>query len=113
MARKYNKIPKLNIRKGDLVRVISGDSRGKEGRVLRMLVLKEKALVEGINMVSKHSKPTQQNPNGGILKQEAPIHISNLMLIDPKSGQTTRVGRSRDENGRWVRIAKKSGQEIK
>lgn len=113
MARKFNNIPKLHVRKGDVVRVISGDSKGKEGRVLRVLVTKQRAVVEGINMVSKHSKPTQQSPNGGIIKQEAPIHVSNLMLLDPKSGQTTRIGRAKDENGRWVRIAKKSGQEIK
>lgn len=96
-----------------MVRVISGDGKGKEGRVLRVLVSKQKALVEEINMVSKHNKPSQANPNGGIVRQEAPIHISNLMVIDPKSGQATRIGRQRDENGRWVRIAKKSGQELK
>lgn len=113
MPRTLNKIPKLHIRKGDMVRVISGDGKGKEGRVLRVLVSKQKALVEEINMVSKHNKPSQANPNGGIVRQEAPIHISNLMVIDPKSGQATRIGRQRDENGRWVRIAKKSGQELK
>lgn len=113
MPRKFNKIPKLNIRKGDMVRVISGDYRGKEGRVLRIIVDKRKALVEGINIVSKHSKPTQASPNGGILRQEAPVHISNLMLLDPKTGQPTRIGRSKDENGKWVRVAKQSGQEIK
>ena len=95
------------------MRVISGDSRGKEGRVLRVIVDKQRAVVEGINMMSKHSKPTQQNPNGGIIRQEAPIHVSNLMLLDPKSGKTTRIGRQRDESGRWVRVAKASGQVIK
>ncbi len=96
-----------------MVRVISGDGKGKEGRVLRVLVSKQKALVEQINLVAKHNKPSQANPNGGIVRQEAAIHISNLMLIDPKSGQTTRVGRVRGEDGRWVRVAKKSGQELK
>lgn len=96
-----------------MVRVLSGDGKGKEGRVLRVLVSKQKALVEEINMVAKHNKPSQASPNGGIVRQEAPIHISNLMVIDPKSGQSSRIGRSRDENGRWVRIAKKSGQELK
>jgi large subunit ribosomal protein L24 len=113
MPRKVNQIPKLNIRKGDMVRVISGDAKGKEGRVLRVLVSKQKALVEEVNLVAKHNKPSQANPNGGIVRQEAAIHISNLMLMDPKSGQPTRVGRVRDENGRWVRVAKKSGQELK
>jgi large subunit ribosomal protein L24 len=113
MPRKINQIPKLHIRKGDMVRVLSGDGKGKEGRVLKVLVSKQKALVEEINLVAKHNKPSQANPNGGIVRQEAPIHISNLMVIDPKSGQASRVGRSRDENGRWVRIAKKSGQELK
>jgi large subunit ribosomal protein L24 len=113
MPRKINQIPKLHIRKGDMVRVLSGDGKGKEGRVLKVLVSKQKALVEEINMVAKHNKPSQASPNGGIVRQEAPIHISNLMVIDPKSGQSSRIGRSRDENGRWVRIAKKSGQELK
>jgi large subunit ribosomal protein L24 len=104
---------KLKIRKGDLVKVIAGDAKGSQGKVTEVLVAENRAIVEGVNMVSKHTKPNAANPNGGIVKQEAPIHISNLMLVDPKSGQTTRVGRKKNDAGKLVRIAKKSGEEIK
>jgi large subunit ribosomal protein L24 len=104
---------KLKIRKGDLVKVIAGDAKGSQGKVTEVLVAQNRAIVEGVNMVSKHTKPNAANPNGGIVKQEAPIHISNLMLVDPKSGQTTRVGRKKNDAGKLVRIAKKSGEEIK
>jgi large subunit ribosomal protein L24 len=103
---------KLKIRKGDLVTVIAGDSKGQQGKVVEVLVKENRAVVEGANMVSKHSKPSAANPNGGINKMEAPIHISNLMLVDPKSGKATRVGRQKNGEGKLVRIAKKSGEEI-
>ena len=104
---------KLKIRKGDLVQVIAGDSKGKQGRILEVQVSKNRAIVEGANMVSKHTKPSAANPNGGIIKKEAAIHISNLAVIDPKSGKPTRVGVKKDDKGKSVRVAKKSGEEIK
>jgi large subunit ribosomal protein L24 len=104
---------KLKIRKGDLVKVIAGDSKGTEGKVTEVFAATNRALVEGVNMVSKHTKPNAANPNGGIIKQAAPIHISNLMLVDPKSGKPTRVGRKRNDAGKLVRIAKTTGEEIK
>ena len=113
MERKNNKQPKLKIRKGDLVKVIAGDSKGSQGKVLEVITATSRVLVEGANMVSKHTKPNATNPNGGIIKQEAALHISNVMLIDPKSGEPTRVGRKKNEAGKLVRVAKKSGEEIK
>ena len=104
---------KLHIKKNDTVVVLAGEDKGKTGRVLKVLVEKNRALVEGVNMVSKSTKPSAQNPQGGIVKQEAPIHISNLSLVDPKSGKATRVGIKVTEDGKKVRIAKKSGEEIK
>ncbi|MFW5872238.1 MAG: 50S ribosomal protein L24 [bacterium] len=104
---------KLNIKKGDTVQVISGESRGQKGRVMEMITKKDKIIVEGVNMVSKHTKPNSQSPQGGILKKEAPIHISNVMLIDPSSGEKTRIGRKENENGKLVRYSKKTGEEIK
>lgn len=104
---------KLHIKKNDTVIVLAGEDKGKTGKVLKVLVEKNRALVEGVNMVSKSTKPSAQNPQGGIVKQEAPIHISNLSLVDPKSGKATRVGIKVTEDGKKVRIAKKSGEEIK
>ena len=104
---------KLHIKKNDTVVVLAGQDKGKTGKVLKVLVEKNRALVEGVNMVSKSTKPSAQNPQGGIVKQEAPIHISNLSLVDPKSGKATRVGIKVTEDGKKVRIAKKSGEEIK
>lgn len=104
---------KLHIKKNDIVVVLAGEDKGKTGKVLKVLVEKNRALVEGVNMVSKSTKPSAQNPQGGIVKQEAPIHISNLSLVDPKSGKATRVGIKVTEDGKKVRIAKKSGEEIK
>lgn len=103
---------KFHIKKGDNVQVIAGNSRGETGRVIRMIPKQNRAVVEGVNMVSKHQKPSASNPQGGIVKMEAPIHISNLMLIDPKENVPTRVGR-RIEDGKIVRFAKKSGEVIK
>ncbi|NNF01121.1 MAG: 50S ribosomal protein L24 [Bacteroidia bacterium] len=113
MKRSKNLTPKLHIRKGDTVRVIAGESKGQEGKVLDVLLHQRKAFVEQVNMISKHTKPNAQNTDGGIVKQEAPIHISNLMIIDPKGGEPTRVGRRKDDNGKWVRYAKNSGEDIK
>ena len=104
---------KLHIKKGDTVYVNSGESRGKQGRVLRVLVKDQKAIVEGLNIVKKSTKPSAKNPQGGIVEMEAPIHISNLNLIDPKSGKPTRIGRKKDENGKLVHNDKKSGEVIK
>ena len=103
---------KLHIKKGDTVYVNSGEDKGKTGKVLKVLVEKDRAIVEGVNMVSKSTKPSAKNPHGGIVKQEASIHISNLSLIDPKSGKPTRIGRKINESGVKVRYAKKSGEEI-
>ena len=104
---------KLHIKKGDLVFVNAGEDKGKTGRVLRVLVEKQRAIVESINMVSKSTKPNAKNPQGGIVKLEAPIHISNLNVVDPKSGTPTRIGRRLNDKGKLVRYAKKSGEEIK
>lgn len=104
---------KLHIKKGDTVYVNAGDDKGKTGRVLEVQVKKNRALVEGCNMVSKSTKPTAKYPQGGIVKMEAPIHISNLNPVDPKTGKPTRISRAKDANGKSVRIAKKSGEEIK
>jgi large subunit ribosomal protein L24 len=111
MERKYNKQPKLHIKKGDIVKVIAGDSKGSQGRVLEVLSEKRKVLVEGVNLVSKHTKPNAKQTQGGIIKKEAAIHISNVMLVDGK-GNTTRVGR-RVEEGKLVRYSKKSEEVIK
>jgi large subunit ribosomal protein L24 len=104
---------KLKIRKGDTVKVIAGDSKGQQGKITEIIVDKNRAVVEGVNMISKHTKPNAANPNGGIVKKEAAIHISNLALVDPKSGETTRVGRKKNDAGKLVRVSKKSGEEIK
>ena len=104
---------KLNIKKGDTVYVLSGEDKGQQGRVLSVQAAKQRAIVEGINIVSKSTKPSAKHPQGGIVKMEAPIHISNLALIDPKSGTPTRVGYRVNEKGEKVRYAKKSGEEIK
>ncbi len=104
---------KLHIKKGDTVYVNSGEDRGKQGRVLSVDVKKQRAIVEGLNMVSKATRPNAQHPNGGIVKMEAPIHVSNLNPVDPKSGKPTRVGYTVNAEGKKVRVAKKSGEEIK
>ena len=105
---------KLHIKKGDTVKVIAGNSKGQEGKVIEMHISKNRALVEGVNLVSKHSKPNAASPQGGIIKQEASIHLSNLMLVDPKSGTATRIGRKIDEkSGKLTRYSKKTGEVIK
>jgi large subunit ribosomal protein L24 len=103
---------KLHIKKGDNVIVLSGEDKGKTGKVLKVFVAERKALVEGVKLVSKSQKPSAKNPQGGIVKMEAPIHISNLSLIDPKSGKPTRI-LIKHEGKNVIRIAKKSGEEIK
>ena len=104
---------KLNIKKGDNVYVLSGEDRGKTGRVLKVLDDKSRAIVEGVNFVTKATKPNAKHPQGGLVKMEAPVHVSNLSLIDPKSGKPTRVGYRKNDAGKKVRFAKKSGEEIK
>jgi large subunit ribosomal protein L24 len=104
---------KLHIKKGDTVYINTGEDRGKTGRVLKVLVEKKRAIVEGANMVSKSTKPSAKNPQGGIVKQEASIHISNLNPVDPKTGAATRIGRKSNSDGILVRYSKKTGEEIK
>ncbi|MCM4168517.1 50S ribosomal protein L24 [Arenibacter antarcticus] len=102
---------KLKIRTGDTVRIIAGDHKGVEGKVSKVDREKNKAIVEGANLVSKHEKPSANNPQGGIVKKEAPLHISNLSLIDAKSGEATRVG-FEVRDGKKVRFSKKSKEVI-
>ncbi len=104
---------KVHIKKGDTVMVIAGESKGQKGRVLEVDRAKDRAIVEGVNLVSKHTKPNSKSPQGGILKKEAPVHISNLMLLDPASGKPTRIGRRLNDKDKLVRYSKKSGEEIK
>ncbi|MFF2484077.1 50S ribosomal protein L24 [Paenibacillus sp. NPDC058071] len=103
---------KLHVKKDDTVIVISGKDKGKKGRVIAAYPRENRVLVEGVNLVKKHARPSQANPQGGILEQEAPIHASNVMHIDPKSGKVTRIGYKVLDNGKKVRIAKRSGEVI-
>ena len=104
---------KLHIKKGDMVYVNAGDSTGQQGKVLKVDVAKQRAIVEGVNICKKATKPNAKNPQGGIVEQEAPIHISNLQVVDAKTGKPTKVGRKVNAEGKIVRYAKKSGEEIK
>lgn len=104
---------KFHIKKGDTVKVLSGNSKGKTGAVLEVFPNKYRAIVEGLNMVTKHTKPSAESPEGGIKKVEASIHISNLMLVDAATGEATRIGRKLDENGKLQRFSKKTGEVIK
>lgn len=104
---------KFHIKKGDTVKVIAGESKGKVGKVLTILRDKQRATVEGANVIKKHIKPSANNPQGRIAEMEAPIHISNLMLIDPSTNEPTRIGRRLDENGNLVRFSKKTKEIIK
>jgi len=104
---------KFHIKKGDKVKVLSGEDKGKEGTVLEMVTSAGKAIVEGINIVKKHKKPDANNPQGGIQETEAPIYVSKLMLIDPSTNEPTRVGRKLDEKGKLVRYSKKTQEIIK
>lgn len=115
MPRKQNKRKKLHVKKGDEVKVIAGNDKGRQGRVLAVFPEKERVLVEGINMRVHHDQPTQENPQGGRIEREVAIHISNVMLIDPSTGEPTRIGRKRiddETGGQWVRYSKKSGEII-
>lgn len=111
MERRFNKIPKLKIKKGDTVKVLSGDDKNKTGKVLSVLVKERRAIVEGVNMVSKHKKPDANNPNGSIIKLEAPIYISKIMVV--AAGNATRIGRKLNSDGKLQRYAKKTGDFIK
>ena len=118
MERKFNKQPKLKIKKGDTVKVIAGNYRStpdkiNQGKVLEVLLEKNRVIVEGMNMVTKHLKPSAGKPEGGIKKTEASIHISNVVLLDPATGQATRVGRKLNEKGKLQRYSKKTGELIK
>jgi large subunit ribosomal protein L24 len=113
MERKKNQQPRLHIRKGDTVKVLAGDDKGKQGKILEVDREKKRALVEGVNIMTKHTKPSAGKPEGGIRKVESSIHVSNLMLIDPASGKATRIGRKLDEKGKLQRFSKKTGQIIK
>ena len=104
---------KLKIKKGDTVYINAGNDKGKTGKVLAVDTEKNRAIVEGINMVSKHTKPNSKNPQGGIVKQEAGVHVSNLQVVDPVKGGPTKIGRRLNDKGKLVRYAKKSGEEIK
>lgn len=103
---------KMHVKKDDTVIVITGKDKGKKGRVIAAFPRESRVLVEGVNMVKKHTRPSQQNPQGGIIEQEAPIHASNVMHVDPKSGKPTRIGYKVLENGKKVRVAKRSGAVI-
>ena len=105
---------KFHIKKGDLVKVISGNHKSADpARVLEILGDKQRALVEGVNIIKRHTKPSAQFPEGGIIEKEGSIHISNLMLIDPKSGEPTRTGKVKGDDGKWTRVSKKSKEVIK
>ena len=103
----------MKIKVGDNVRVITGSNKGKEGKVLNVLRKDNRVVIDGVNIVKKHVKPNRTNESGGILEVEAPIHISNLNVVDPKTGKPTRIGRRLNEEGALVRYSKKSGEEIK
>ncbi|NPA46042.1 MAG: 50S ribosomal protein L24 [Chlorobi bacterium] len=103
---------KFKIKTGDTVQVMSGKDRGKKGKVLKIIRSKDRVIVEGVNIITKRVKPTAENPEGGLVEKEAPVHISNVMLVDPKSGEPTRVGYRFDENGNKKRYSKKTGEEF-
>ena len=117
MPRSSNSQKKLHVRRGDSVMVIAGVDKGTEGRVLAVYPSKERVLIEGVNLKTHHEKPSQENQQGGRIKREAPIHISNVMVIDPTTSKPTRVGRKRIESdgkspARWIRYAKSSNEDI-
>ena len=104
---------KLHIKSGDTVIVLSGESKGEKGKIVSVDTKKERALVEGVNKVKKHQKPNAKHPQGGIIEMEAPLHISNLMVIDPTTGEPTKVGRRKNAEGKLERYSKKSGEVLK
>ena len=103
---------KLHIRKGDMVEVISGVDAGKRGRVLKVLPQKDRALVEGVNFIKRHTKPSTKNQQGGIIEKESPLHAAKLMLVDPQTEERTRIRRKRLDDGSYIRVATKSGEQI-
>jgi large subunit ribosomal protein L24 len=103
---------KIHVKKGDTVQVISGEAKGETGRIVSVNRVKYRAVVEGVNLVAKHTKPTAANPQGGIIRKEAAIHISNLLLVEPKSGKGQRIGYKKSTEGKTVRYFKKTGQEV-
>jgi len=105
-------IKKIHIKKGDTVKILTGNDRGKTGKVLEIITSKYRAIVEGVNMVTKHVKPSADKPEGGLINTEATMHISNLMLVDPASGESTRIGRKLNAEGKNQRYSKKSGEFI-
>ena len=111
MTNKMKNPAKLHLKKGDMVLVIAGDDKGKKGRVIEVIKTDSRAVVEGVNIVSRHTKPNAQNQHGGIIKKEAPVHISNLKVVDA-AGNATRVGRKLNDDGKLVRVSKKSGEII-
>jgi large subunit ribosomal protein L24 len=111
MTNKMKNPAKLHLKKGDMVLVIAGDDKGKKGRVIEVIKTDSRAVVEGVNIVSRHTKPNAQNQQGGIIKKEAPVHISNLKVVDA-TGNATRVGRKLNDDGKLVRVSKKSGEII-
>lgn len=113
MTKRKNKVPgKLHVKKNDIVKVLAGEYKGKQGKVLFVEPIKQRAIVEGVNIVSKHLRPNATYPNGTIEKKEASVHISNLMVIDPKTNEPTRIGR-KEVDGKLMRYSKKSGEVIK
>ena len=112
MQKKNYTVSKLHIRAGDTVKVLAGNARNKQGEVVQVFPKAYRAIVRGVNLVTKHVKPSAQNPKGGIIKKEASLHLSNLMLVDPAANTATRVGRKKNEQGKLVRYAKKTGKII-
>ncbi len=112
MERKFNKIPKLHVKSGDTVQVIAGNSKGKTGRIIEVLVKKNRVLVEGVNIIKKHVKPNAQNPQGEIRETEGSIHISNVKVVDPSTGKATRTGRKVNDAGKLQRYSKATGKFI-
>ena len=113
MTKQVKKVAKFHVRKGDTAIVIAGNYKGNKGKVLEIDKAKNRAIIEGVNMITKHVKPSANNPEGGIEKTEAPIHISNIMVVDPSSGDPTKIGRKVNDQGKLQRYSKKSGELIK
>jgi large subunit ribosomal protein L24 len=112
MRRTSNKIPKLHIKTNDTVKILSGDDKGKTGRVLEVFPKERRAIVDGVNVITKHSKPSAKNPQGGRITQPAKVQVSKLMLVEPKSGLPSRIGRKENDKGKLVRTTKRSNEEI-
>ncbi len=112
MERKFNKIPKLHVKSGDTVQVIAGNSKGKTGKIVEVLIKKNRVIVEGVNIIKKHIKPSAQNPQGEIREVEGSIHISNVKLVDPSTGKPTRTGRKANDAGKLQRYSKATGKFI-